>query len=111
MPKFLEQDETFLEEGCHPLVVTLSPRHMSKIMQQISNTPLVIQVPKEGQALVIELRCLLIVALTAHHFAQTTERQSQPPLITYLSPQPQPFPPQPTRSGPTTPACAHLLPP
>src|SRR5260221_14113146 len=95
MPEFSGQDETFLEEGCHPLVVTLGPRYMSEIVQQISNTPLVVQVPKEGQALVIKLRCLLIVALPAHHFAQAIERQSQAPRITYLSPQCQAFP-QPT---------------
>src|SRR5215467_10203526 len=91
MPEFSEQDETSLEEGGHPFIVTLSLRHMAKIVQNISNTPLVVQVPKEGQALVIELRCLLIVTLTAQHFAQTVERQSKVLLITYLSPQRQAF--------------------
>src|SRR2546422_1047045 len=60
---------------------------MSKIVQQISNTPLAIQMPKEGQALIIELFCLLIFALASHHFAQAIERQSNAPRITYLSPQ------------------------
>src|SRR5262249_22043584 len=100
--EFSEQDETFLEQGCHPRVVPLSPCHMAKIAQHIRHTPLVVQVPKEGQALLIELRCLLIVALTAQHFAQTIERQSLAPPITSLAPQRQAFLQQMVRRGKIT---------